>query len=500
MSSSRFFLSKEDLLSPTLELPSISKLASIFRTRKFILELLPYKEGEPRLFKAICNSYSYSTKVKQPINTSNLNTHYRLKHYTLNTSSTNIIDKDSTIEDSSTIESSSINTLNSYFKSPSLKKRPSFVFFSKEEYKNYLLSFIINNNLPFSIVDSPSFNNLIKYLKDNIPSISRATIRRELDTFYNVEVNKLKVLLSKNSSRFSITIDEWRSSNNIDFLAITLHFIDNNFILKSYLIGFKDLSNYESYTSTILYPILNTILKEYNIQKTLISITRDNASAINRTIELLKDKYNTKYNYNIIDIKCTAHILNLVSNSFLDYTFFTINNTKRFNNSITNLVEDNTTIDFSTRKALPSLIRSFINKFKYNHFLKSNFKKVVKNSKLNTTNIGPEILIKDNSTRWLSTYNMLERVLYFRDEITIILNKANNLSNSKKKELSLDFFNLKEEEQDYIIKIVDILEYFKKPTIKLQGSTSNTYTIVYISQLYNKLKSIEDIIDDSFLK
>jgi len=46
------------------------------------------------------------------------------------------------------------------------------------------------------------------YLKDNIPNIGRTTIRKELDTFYKLELNKLKVLLSKNNSRFSLTLDK----------------------------------------------------------------------------------------------------------------------------------------------------------------------------------------------------------------------------------------------------------------------------------------------------
>jgi hypothetical protein len=141
--------------------------------------------------------------------------------------------------------------------------------------------------LPFSIVESSSFNNLITYLKDDIPSISRSTIKRELDTLYKLELNKLKSLLNRNNSKFSITIDEWRSSNNIDFLAITLHYIDNNFKFKSYLIGFEDLTSFNSYTSKVLYNILNNILKEFNIRKKLISITRDNASAINNTTNII---------------------------------------------------------------------------------------------------------------------------------------------------------------------------------------------------------------------
>jgi hypothetical protein len=62
--SSRIIFSKEDLLNPNLELPSISKLASIFKSRKFKLDILPYKEGEPRLFKASCTSCTYNIIVK----------------------------------------------------------------------------------------------------------------------------------------------------------------------------------------------------------------------------------------------------------------------------------------------------------------------------------------------------------------------------------------------------------------------------------------------------
>lgn len=95
---------------------------------------------------------------------------------------------------------------------------------------------------------------------------------------------------------------------------------------------------------------------------------------------------------------------------------------------------------------------------------------------------------------------MLERFLYFKKEINIVLNKANKLNSSKKKDLNLDNLSFKDEEWDYLKKIIDILEFFRKPTITLQGSTSNVYTIIYIIQLYNKYIGIKDIIEDSFLK
>jgi hypothetical protein len=62
---------------------------------------------------------------------------------------------------------------------------------------------------------------------------------------------------------------------------------------------------------------------------------------------------------------------------------------------------------------------------------------------------------------------MIDCFIYFRDKINIILSKANNLSNSKKKKISLDSYNIVIAEWDYINKIKDILEIFRKPTIKL---------------------------------
>jgi hypothetical protein len=41
---------------------------------------------------------------------------------------------------------------------------------------------------------------------------------------------------------------------------------------------------------------------------------------------------------------------------------------------------------------------------------------------------------------------MLERFSFFREEINIVLNKANSLSNSKKKDFNLESFNIIKED------------------------------------------------------
>lgn len=509
-----FKFSKEDLINPNLELPSISVLAPIFQNRQFKIEILPYKNNETRDFKAICALCNYSKISKWPFNTTNLASHFNLKHKSFltinnnnntnnnsdNNNNNNNLDSDSNIEDSS-----SINTLNNYFSNNSntslkvIKKRPSFVFFDKDSYKSFLLSFIVNNNLPFSIIDSPSFLNLLKYIKDDLPTISRITIRTELDNIYIKEYNKVLNIINNNNSKFSITLDEWRSSSNLDFLAITLHFINNNFKLENYLIGFEDLNKLDSYNNNSLLPILENVLKDYKLENKLLGVTKDNAATLNSLINNLNIKLQliNNNNNNIIDNKCAAHILNVVTNTFLDFTFFNINTTKKFQEKIDSLVLTNTNrnIKFDEliedSKNLPLIVRTYINKIKNNSYLKNNFKRLaIEKAKANNNNNKIESLIKDNSTRWLSTYNMIDTFIYFKNEINTLYKKtttSRNINSYLEHEIDINQWR-------YLEQIKYILENFKKPTIKLQTiNYSNNYlTIVYITKLWFSLIKLKD--------
>ena len=226
----------------------------------------------------------------------------------------------------------------------------------------------------------------MKYLKDDLPGISTTVIRSDLDNIYIKEYNKVINIINNNNSRFSITLDEWRSSSDLDFLAITLHFINSNFKLENYLIGFEDLNKLDSYNTNSLLPILEKVLKDCNLENKLLGVTRDNAAtltsliiSLNTNLQLL----NNNNNNNIIDTKCSAHILNIITNIFLDFTFFNINNTKKFQEKIDSLVLSNSnfgdTVTFDElvedSKTLPVTVRNYVNKIKNNTYSNNNFKK-----------------------------------------------------------------------------------------------------------------------------
>ena len=478
--------STKDPYSSSFILPSLENSSSIFKNRLFNRELLAYKESKKCKIKINCTSCSFSTILKWPINTTNLKRHYRNKHSSLllesstinttinntntslNTSFTSTnIDSDSNIDISSNLSTSTSN----------IKKRSSYALFSKEDYRRLLLNFIIANNLSFSIVDSNSFNNLLKYLKDDLIVISRRTLKEDLDLLYNNKVKEIKALLKENNSKFSLTLDEQTSSNNLDFLAITIYYYNNSFKLESYLLGFKNLNSYNNYSGDILYNIVNNILKQFNIRNKILAITRDNTSSINSLLDYITTNYKEKFNINIIDNRCAAHILNIVSNTLLTYLFFINNNSKVFLNKIESLKQrynsfNNNNIDINKLyiilKALPTTIRSLINSIKNTRYLKNNFKKIIRENKaLDSSNIGIENLLKDNSTRQLSTYNMLEILIYFKEEISLLLDRVNNLSKDKRNNINIEITNIDTLEQNYIIELRNILEVFRKPTIEL---------------------------------
>ena len=465
---------KVDILSSSFTLPALEDSFYLFKDNLFTRELLPLNStnSNKNRIKIDCTNCTYSTLSSQPINTTNLKSHYKHKHRNLIHTISNIdnIEESSSSLDINSSFSTTSSSSNSNLFNSTIRKRPSFILFNKEEYRSFLLKFIINNNLPFRIVESNSFNNLLKFLKDDISTISKRSIKEDLDKLYNKEFNKIKKKLASNISFFSLTLDKQSSSNSIDFLGITISFYNNSFNLESFLIAFKNLENYKSYIGIILYNLLDKVLKDLNINKRILSITRDNASSITSLVQELKENYNTKYKIEIIDNRCVVHILNLITNSFLTYLCFIPSNTIAYNTKVKNLIKDNRdySLLYKEYTDLPNLVRSIVNTIKYNIYFKNNFKKLVRQYKKidYSTLVGLERLVKDNTTRQLSIYNILDRFIYFKEEINTLLTKAKKELNNRRKNFKIDRFNIIEVEQNYLIYIRNTLEIFRKPTIK----------------------------------
>ncbi|KAF1899202.1 hypothetical protein Lal_00019324 [Lupinus albus] len=120
---------------------------------------------------------------------------------------------------------------------------------------------------------------------------------------YKKEKLKTMTFISKNQSRFGITIDMWTASNqNKCYMAVTTHFIDDLWVLKSQLVRFIYVS--APHTSEVLGDCLK-----------LSTLIVDNFTTNDRMIECMLCKISPRsfiLNGQMFHMCCCSHILNLV--------------------------------------------------------------------------------------------------------------------------------------------------------------------------------------------
>lgn len=502
---------KEELLSPDLELPSRECAPDAIKFNFFDWLLFPFEADKERVFKLSCTVCSKVYKMKWPFNTTTLKSHIHGRHFnTIIMLQNQALDSDDPVEDSILRSSLAISggrftpTLENLqgvhigqssgasYMLTSNRVVPSHSFFQISEYRARVLRFITANSLPFIVLDSPTFKDLLKYLKEDLPgSVTRYTIKDDLHTLFWKEMRRLKGVISKNSGRFSLTMDEWNCSNNLDFLAITLHFYNNSFELETYNIGFEYLNESTSYTGEIIFGFLEQILGIYGLSNRVISITRDNAGPINTCLKMFKESLSLKGIDFTGDIRCAGHVFNLAIETVLNYSFFRVKRTRKFETSLNEINRLHPELEdlALSMKALPGVVRSIISGMRHNHYLKNSFSKAVLRKKAaRASGSGPEVLLRDNDTRWLSTYKMIDRFLYFKEEIKELLRGASVRNRSD--DLNLESCEITELEWDYLANLRDILDAFRGPTIKLQASKYSTVnrTIPCVLKLLNSLE------------
>ena len=107
---------------------------------------------------------------------------------------------------------------------------PDHMPFSNDVLIEKVANLIIKKDLPFSLIDDKHFNDLIKYLCPGQELISRRTMKTIANKFQ--EQQKLLIQrINLNSSKYSLTLDAWTSKNRLAFLGITIHWINEDWIL-----------------------------------------------------------------------------------------------------------------------------------------------------------------------------------------------------------------------------------------------------------------------------
>lgn len=111
------------------------------------------------------------------------------------------------------------------------------------EFKVKLVNFIVDNNVPFSVVENESFRDLVLSGagREHLTVPSRRTIGREIDALYESVYKQLQTALSRAESRISITFDLWTDRRTRGYIGITGHYFDRELVLRAPLLAIEHM-------------------------------------------------------------------------------------------------------------------------------------------------------------------------------------------------------------------------------------------------------------------
>uniref|UniRef100_A0A8C5MWL9 BED-type domain-containing protein n=1 Tax=Leptobrachium leishanense TaxID=445787 RepID=A0A8C5MWL9_9ANUR len=229
-------------------------------------------------------------------------------------------------------------------------------------------AFIAKDLRPYSVVDNLGFRHLMKTLEPRykLPSCNHFT-ENFIPALYN-EAKAQVIASMSQAGQVALTCDAWTSVTTDSYITFTAHYISKDWQILSHVLQTRAV--YESHTGANLAELLSRVVEEWQLSDKSVVLVTDNASNMIVAAQVGKFPY----------VKCFAHTLNLASQRALTKV-----------PALSRLLG-------RVRRIATFFHRSNI----ANHCLKEKQKCLgLKNHKL----------ITDVTTRWNSSYDMVERFL-----------------------------------------------------------------------------------------
>ena len=245
--------------------------------------------------------------------------------------------------------------------------------------------------------------------------------------------------LLQSAKYISLTTDIWTSTNcHHSFLSLTAHFIvcasmkKKDVMLTSWLLD-------ESHTGANISATVLSRIQAWEIEEKVVCVVRDNAANMVSGLNIA----------NLTSLPCLAHSLQLI-------------------------IKDGVLLQPAVVQLL-SCARSLVGHYHRSNVAFNTFRQI--QSQLN---LPAHVLIQDVTTRWNSSYYMLERLLEQKKAIT-----ASNAECQPPTELRSQQWVLAE-------KVVKLLKVFEEATREISGEYSSASVIIPIINTLKRIISQDD--------
>ncbi|KAM3217358.1 hypothetical protein P3L10_026801 [Capsicum annuum] len=147
---------------------------------------------------------------------------------------------------------------------------------------------IILNELPFRFVEREGFKHFVNILQPQFRIPSRKTVTRDCFDLYGEEKHRLKFFLTETQQRVCLTTDNCTSLQRINYMCLTIHFIDKDWTIRKRIINFCPISSHRGVDIAF---VITKCLLDWGIDK-VFTVTVDNASSNNIAVKELSKQFN----------------------------------------------------------------------------------------------------------------------------------------------------------------------------------------------------------------
>ncbi|KAJ0985806.1 hypothetical protein J5N97_004162 [Dioscorea zingiberensis] len=248
-----------------------------------------------------------------------------------------------------------------------------------------LLKWLIEAGLPPSSLDD-MLNRSFKFLNPSVKFWPKEKVQVvTLEVFRSMRED-IKASLEQVNSKVSITLNFWTSSEQVYYMCVKCHWIDENWYPHKVLLDVCHIPY--PFTGSEIFQVLIRVLKMYNIDNRILSCTHDNSQHAVHACHMLSeelDAQKTPFCY----IPCAAHTLNLI-------------------------IEDG----LRTPKPVLSKIREFVLQLNSSAEIAQDFKQIA-----TAYQEGLWKLPLDTSASWSGDYTMLDIVRKASDSMDTVIRK-----------------------------------------------------------------------------
>ena len=293
------------------------------------------------------------------------------------------------------------------------------------EINRLVAELIAVDNQPFSVVDDIGFNRLIHHLEPRYKLPSRWYFS---ETLIPSIYDKLKLLVAELvqvQHYVSCTTDIWSAPVHDSLLSLTAHFITKEFERKH--VCLQAVKFNESHTGDNIASMINSCIQSWGLTEKLTCVIRDNAA---NYVAGLRDT-------DIPNFGCLAHTLQLIIN-------------------------DGVLVQRGVQELLRAA-RKLVGHYKHSTVSFQTLKQMQAQ-----LGVPQHTLLQDVSTRWNSSFYMLQRLI---EQRTALL--ASGAECACMIELRAQQWNLAE-------KLVHLLQPFEEATREVSGDYSSAALIIPI--------------------